>query len=164
MIRRLGLAISAVAIVAGCVASSSPMAVSSVSGSGNLSTPVATSPSISPSVDALGVATTCDPDQTGYSIGANGTQIPLVVRLTCANAVAAALDQLGGSGGIQGVEFHYGIYCAPGAWCAFTSPDRGYVLVHELTGRDEAVYVAVGDDGAITATSPQPFPPTPQTP
>jgi hypothetical protein len=88
------------------------------------------------------------------------SQIPLVTTLTCGNAVAAALAVVPAYEAIAYVEFHFGSYCPPGAYCAATFPDRGYVVVHlKVRGPDLWVGVSVTDKGVMSTTAPEPFPP-----
>lgn len=124
----------------------------------------ASAPSQSSSPSPSGPATSCDPEPTGYTIDGLGSEVPLQVRLTCAAAVQAALDRIGGSSNVISADFHYGSYCPPGAWCAFTNIDRGYVVLRNRAGQDSMVAVAIDAHGNIVASAPGMFPPEPNPP
>lgn len=75
-------------------------------------------------------------------------------RLTCAAAIAAALNLLGaGRGAVQGVEFHYGVYCAAESGCGFLEcATGGYViLTAALPTADQWVTVKADAQGTIVS-------------
>jgi hypothetical protein len=81
--------------------------------------------------------------------------IPVQVLLTCPKAVAAATAALPvGHLPIRGVEFHYGNYCPPGAYCPIGPWDGGFVIFHTKgLGPDLWVMVQADQAGAVFVTS-----------
>jgi hypothetical protein len=92
-------------------------------------------------------------------VGANGSQVPIVITLTCENAIAAAWAAVGPDPAVASIDFHYGRWCPPGALCAATLPNQGYVIFHRSgQGRDVMVLVEADDAGKVTAHGPQAAP------
>jgi len=120
---------------------------------------VTRTPSPSPSASvATGPTISCDPVPDHW-LPADAAGSPLPVKLTCANAVAAAEAAIGPQSGISVIEFHYFFWCAPGRYCGITTANNGHVIVH-LTGGRPDILVEVWADGVgrVTASSPEPMP------
>lgn len=84
---------------------------------------------------------------------AHGSQVPIVITLTCENAVAAAMDLVGPNPAIDSIEFHFGWYCPPGAFCAVTQPNTGHVIFHfNRRQSDTVVSVTADAAGKVTAS------------
>ena len=102
-----------------------------------------------------------DPPQVSVA-GTNGSMIPVPILLTCTKAVAAATASLPvGHVAIRSMEFHFGNYCPPGAYCPIGSWEVGFVIFHTGgDGPDLWVTVKVDQRGAASVTSGvMPYPP-----
>jgi hypothetical protein len=157
-------AISGIALL-GAVITIGPWSAGPPPGSGQGSS---ASPEPSPSTLAVGATLSpppsgppveCDREPEGYTIDAQGSEIPIPVRLTCADAVRAALIELGDRSGAVSIEFHYGAYCPPGEFCVFTDINRGYVVLHPRIGPASTVEVFIDAKGHITTSVIEPYPP-----
>jgi hypothetical protein len=102
---------------------------------------------------AVGPMVECDrvPD---YWLPTNASGSPIPVTLTCANAVAAAKVAVRHRPDISSIEFHYFFYCQPGEYCAITTANDGYVVMH-LTGVRPGILVQVhiGEAGRVITSS-----------
>jgi hypothetical protein len=79
--------------------------------------------------------------------------------LTCGPAIAAALAVLGPAHArIIREEFRWGGLCPPGAPCAPPLGTAGIVVVDFTSGPSVFVYVSAEAGGAVTASSPAPYP------
>lgn len=89
----------------------------------------------------------------GTRTDANGSAVPLVITLTCENAVAAAKALVGPGQDIASIEFDYGYWLPPGAHTAggATRPNTGHVIFH-TNGPDLLVSVKADDAGKVTAS------------
>ena len=99
----------------------------------------------------------CDPESSIWTeTDANGSEVPIRITLTCKSAVAAASELVGPDQGIAYVEFHYGRWCPPGAFCALSLPNQGYVIFHTRGLRPDVLVAVKADDaGKVTASDPQ---------
>ena len=114
----------------------------------------ACAPAVTPSAVAQGVSS-CEELSMAYSSPA--------VHLRCAAALdaaqAAVASQIPASE-VTGIDFHYGAWCPPGAFCGpFGDVNIGYVLFHDRAPRPNLVVLVSADDsGAVTVTSVEPLP------
>jgi hypothetical protein len=102
----------------------------------------------------------CQPDTSTWSTNdVNSSQVPIVITLTCENAVAAAEAVVGLQPAVAYIEFAFGYWCPPGAFCAASLPNTGYVVFHRK-GRlpDLLVAVTADETGKARATEPTPLP------
>lgn len=95
----------------------------------------------------------CDDEPTGWTTTeANGSDVPMVWRLTCEKAVAAAEDALPPMDlNVRVVEFRTGGYCPPGARCAAIMFDRGYVVFTMEDGSKVWASVSARDNDVVAA-------------
>lgn len=118
------------------------------------------SPSMLPTSPPLGVS--CDPRPGVLGLTDGGSPIP--AHLTCKAAIAAARAAVVGrltDVPIVGTEFHFRRWCPPGFFCALTTDDDGYVVVHLYYGRpDLLVQVSADANGNVTVNYAGPFPST----
>ena len=117
--------------------------------------------SASASAAAVGPPVTCDPDAVPYvrEVGPTGSLLPVVITLTCQRAVAAAEALVGAVRDVASIEFAYGPWCPPGAFCALILPNTGHVIFR-LRGSQTDLLVDVSADasGKVTASAPIPIP------
>jgi hypothetical protein len=149
------MAISVAALLAFIAACSSPSPSA---------TPAASPEPTSSAVAEVLPAPTCEQPPTITRIDASGSPEPVEITLTCENAVEAAAAVLPAQHlPILGIEFHFGSYCPPGAFCPFTNAQNGYVVfVTGSRGPQPSIWVRVAADKAgvvQVTTGPQPFPP-----
>ena len=89
----------------------------------------------------------------------DGSQFQPPPSLTCGPAIAAALAVLAPAHPpIIREEFRWGGLCPPGAPCAPPLGNAGIVIVDFASGPSAFVYVSAGAGGAVTASSPAPYP------
>jgi hypothetical protein len=131
-----------------------------------ISAPTRSPPVASPSASAISQglpAPTCNPEEM-LEVPAVGSPFQVPTTLTCAAAVAAASRVLPTKvrSGITGIEFHYGSYCAPGGFCAISSPQDGYVVFWTTENGSQPgllVEVRADETGVVKVTGgPSPFP------
>jgi len=77
-------------------------------------------------------------------------QIEPAPRLSCDNAVLAALA-VTGTAGVRRVSFRYGTPCPPNARCVAPTGDEGYVVIALIDGRCGVVTTAL--EGGTVRTS-----------
>ena len=114
-------------------------------------------PSASPRLSAADV--TCDTNSSIWtSVDGSGSQVPILITLTCESAVAAATKLVGPNAAIASIEFHFGGYCPPNAFCAVSPPNWGHVIFR-MTDPTSDMVVTVRADGAgmVTASNPRPL-------
>lgn len=128
--------------------------------------PVAPSPAVTASTSPTPIVIADEPkiecDQntsTWTRTDATGSQVPIIITLTCEAAVAAAKDLVGPDPAIAYIEFHFGFWCPPGAFCAMSQPNTGHVIFHTKGRRsDILVSVKADDAGKVTAFVQRPLP------
>ena len=117
-------------------------------------------PSMLPTFPPSGVS--CDPRPGVLGLTDQGSPIP--AHLTCQAAIAAARAAVIGrltDIPIVGTEFHFRRWCPPGVFCALTTDDEGYVVVHMYLGQpDFLVQVSADATGSVTVGFAGPFPST----
>ena len=100
----------------------------------------------------------CD-RSTPTSAGTDAAGSPIPVKLTCANAVAAAERVIAPDLAVAWIEFDYLHWCPPGDFCAWSGLNDGHVIFHVAgAGPDEVVQVTADAAGRVTASKPQPLP------
>lgn len=122
---------------------------------------VAPSATASPSAAAAEPTVVCPPDETSpwFITDANGSPVPIVVTLSCENAVAAAKAVVGPDPTVTYIEFAYGPWCPPGVFCALSLPNTGHVVFHRKgLLPDLLVGVRADKAGKVTATDATPLP------
>lgn len=121
---------------------------------------VAPSPTASASPVALEPKVVCQANTSTWgTTDANGSQVPIVITLTCENAVAAAKAVVGPDQAVAYIEFAFGYWCPPGAYCALSLPNTGHVVFHRKGLLPNLLVGVTADDaGKVTATQPTPFP------
>lgn len=128
--------------------------------------PVAPSPAVTASTSPTPIVIADEPkiecDQntsTWTRTDANGSQVPIIITLTCENAVAAAKTVVGPDPAVAYIEFAYGYFCPPNARCAMSQPNTGHVIFH-TKGRRPDILVSVKADaaGKVTAFDQRPLP------
>jgi hypothetical protein len=84
----------------------------------------------------------------------DGSQVPVVITLTCGNAVVAAWSAVSDRAGITSAEFTMGVMCLPEMACPAAPPNTGQVVFHrsDSTG----VYVTVQSDTSGTVSPDRP--------
>jgi hypothetical protein len=122
------------------------------------------SPPASPTQSPAGAArVACYPETSRRTTtGANGSQVPLAVTLTCEGAVAAAEAAAGPGLAFAYVEFRYGLGCRPGEKCIASLPNVGRVVLHRCVSDgcqspDLLVGVSADASGRVTAADPAPL-------
>ena len=123
----------------------------------------ASSPSPSPSGSPVAVEpkVVCQPNTTVWAkTEANGSQVPIVITLTCENAVAAANTVVGPDPAVAYIEFTYGDFlCPPNTPCPALPPNTGYVVFHRKGLLPEILVEVTADEtGKVTASEPTPLP------
>lgn len=150
------------ALVAGGCATPSPTqpATQAVAPTASVSPSVTLAPSPTASPVAAEAKVVCQPNTSTWSkTDANGSQVPIAITLTCENAVAAAKVVVGPQPALAYVEFAFGFWCPPGAFCAASLPNTGHVIFHRKSLLpDLLVGVTADDAGRVTATQPTPLP------
>jgi len=114
-------------------------------------------PSTSPLLAAVDV--TCDTNSSIWTrVDASGSQAPVLITLTCENAVAAATKLVGPNWPITSVDFHFGGYCPPNASCILSPPNWGHVIFRMTDPKsDMVVSVRADAAGMVTAINPRPL-------
>ncbi len=122
----------------------------------------ASSPSPSGSSVAVEPKVVCQPNTTPVwaKTEANGSQVPIVITLTCENAVAAAKTVVGPDPAVAYIEFTYGDFlCPPNTPCPALPPNTGYVVFHRKGLLPELlVWVTADETGKAIASEPTPLP------
>ncbi len=121
---------------------------------------VSVSATASTSAVAAEPTVVCQPNSSTWGqTDANGSQVPIAITLTCENGVAAAKAVVGPDPAVADIEFAFGAWCPPGAFCALTLPNTGHVVFHRK-GPLPDLLVRVTADGAgkVTATQPTALP------
>ena len=111
-----------------------------------------------PSSSATAPTIVCDPDTGQYAreVGPDGSLVPVVITLTCDRAVTAARAVVAHDSDIDWIEFAFGPWCPPGAFCSLILPNTGHVVFHMKHARPDIV-VDVRSDAAGTVTISEPF-------
>ena len=79
--------------------------------------------------------------------------------MTCANAVAAAIQLVRPTSAITAIVFHFGNPCPVGDFFVLSQPTHGYVLFDMADPLpDLRVTVTADEHGVVTATAPEPMP------
>jgi hypothetical protein len=111
----------------------------------------------SPVAGAVTVA--CQPPPRWTTTDAKGSQVPLAPTLSCDKAVAAAKVALGGDPAVYSIEFGYGPWCPPGAFCVLSLPNSGHVVFHRSGHLPDILVAVTADDaGNVTAAALRPLP------
>ena len=113
------------------------------------------------SAAAIGPAVTFDPDIGQYAreVGPDGSLVPVVITLTCDRAVAAAREVVGPDREVESIEFGYGPWCPPGAFCALIQPNTGHIVFRIRESQlDLVVNVRSDASGRVTASAPLAIP------
>ena len=122
---------------------------------------VAASPPVSrPPAQSPGPTVSCDPPGTWTTRDTAGSEVPVLITLTCDKAVEAAWARLGPDPAIAAIEFHYYDYSPPGRPRGSpTDPNVGHVIFHPADGRPDMLF-PVRSDGAgnVVAEGPEPLP------
>jgi hypothetical protein len=126
------------------------------------STAVAASPTPAPPPTAVAEEpkVDCGKDASTWTeTDAHGSPVPIVITLTCENAVAAAKQHVGPDPAVVSIEFGYGWWCPPGFFCVMSPPNAGHVIFH-TRGRRPDIVVSVKADaaGRVTAFDQRPLP------
>ncbi len=102
----------------------------------------------------------CDPPGTWTTTDAAGSEVPVLITLTCDKAVEAAWARLGADPAIAAIEFHYYDYFPPGRPRGSpTDPNVGHVIFHPADGRPDMLFPVRSDEaGNVVAEGPEPLP------